>query len=191
MLAECMMTPHPKTITAESTDANDDDDEETIAIFATAAGQELALYRVDGSDEIYAVSSFDDSGNPPTNFQYLMSSEVERLIKQGAVRTVKKPLGLKSQLVATESITPATLSPAKEPLKRTKIEPKFKDTRQYKPAWESANRNKLNKQNVSNTVYSVLNKEPDVNYVMVESLEQGKEFIKLMFTRLKINFEVF
>lgn len=49
-----------------------DGDEETIATFVTAAGQQLALYAVEDSDEIFAVAVYDESGEPPTNFQFLM-----------------------------------------------------------------------------------------------------------------------
>jgi len=49
-----------------------DDSEETIATFVTAAGQQLALYAVEDSDEIFAVALYDESGEPPTNFQFLM-----------------------------------------------------------------------------------------------------------------------
>lgn len=47
-------------------------DEETIATFVTAAGQQLALYAVEDSDEIFAVAVYDESGEPPSNFQFLM-----------------------------------------------------------------------------------------------------------------------
>lgn len=49
-----------------------DGDEETIATFVTAAGQQLALYAVEDSEEIFAVAVYDESGEPPTNFQFLM-----------------------------------------------------------------------------------------------------------------------
>lgn len=130
----------------------------------------MALYRVDGSDEIYAVSLFSESGEPPTDFQYLMSSEVERLIKQGVVRTVKKPLGLKSQLISTESIPPVVL---REPPKQTyeyKSRAKYRDTRLHKMDGQITYGNKYGRSNTS-TIYSMVNKQPDVNYIMLESLE--------------------
>ncbi|XP_032688066.1 DNA ligase 1-like isoform X2 [Odontomachus brunneus] len=80
-----------------------DGDEETIATFVTATGQQLALYAVEDSDEIYAVALYDESGEPPTNFQFLMKADVERLIGEGAVRTVKKPMQMKKRLLTTQS----------------------------------------------------------------------------------------
>ncbi|KAG5312566.1 ZN384 protein, partial [Acromyrmex insinuator] len=77
---------------------DDEDDEETIATFVTAAGQQLALYAVEDSDEIFAVAVYDESDEPPTNFQFLMKSDVERLIGEGAVRTVKKPSQMKKRV---------------------------------------------------------------------------------------------
>lgn len=49
-----------------------DEDEETIATFVTAAGQQLALYAVEDSEDVFAVAVYDESGEPPTNFQFLM-----------------------------------------------------------------------------------------------------------------------
>ncbi|EFN77786.1 hypothetical protein EAI_15017 [Harpegnathos saltator] len=80
-----------------------DGDEETIATFVTAAGQQLALYAVENSEEIYAVALYDESGEPPTSFQFLMKADVERLIGEGAVRTVKKPTQMKKRLLTTQS----------------------------------------------------------------------------------------
>ncbi|KAL6424045.1 hypothetical protein ACFW04_009741 [Cataglyphis niger] len=77
-------------------------DEETIATFVTAAGQQLALYAVEDSDEIFAVAVYDESGEPPSNFQFLMKADVERLIGEGAVRTVKKPSQMKKRLITTQ-----------------------------------------------------------------------------------------
>ncbi|XP_034945212.1 myb-like protein X [Chelonus insularis] len=76
---------------------NRDEDEETIATFVTSTGQQLALYAVEDSDEVFAVAEYDDSGEPPTNFQFLMKSDVEKLIGEGAVRTVRKPSQMKKQ----------------------------------------------------------------------------------------------
>ncbi|XP_008213986.3 microtubule-associated protein futsch isoform X1 [Nasonia vitripennis] len=70
---------------------NETDDDETIATFVTSTGQQLALYAVEDSDEIFAVALYDESGEPPTNFHFLMKADVERLIGEGAVKTVKKP----------------------------------------------------------------------------------------------------
>ncbi|XP_046739284.1 uncharacterized protein LOC124407307 [Diprion similis] len=80
-----------------------DEDEETIATFITAAGQQLALYAVEDSEDVFAVAVYDESGEPPTNFQFLMKSDVERLIGEGAVRTVKKPNQIKRQLLTTQT----------------------------------------------------------------------------------------
>ncbi|XP_076621421.1 uncharacterized protein LOC143341909 [Colletes latitarsis] len=88
-------------------------DEETIATFVTAAGQQLALYAVEDSDEIFAVAMYDEFGEPPTNFQFLMKADVERLIGEGAVRTVKKPTQIKKQLLTTQ---PPIFFPKSEPL---------------------------------------------------------------------------
>lgn len=57
---------------AEETGNAEDSDEETIATFLTSAGQSLALYAVEDSDEVFAVAVYDGSGEPPTNFQFLM-----------------------------------------------------------------------------------------------------------------------
>lgn len=90
--------------TEEQEQARDtnDEDEETIATFVTAAGQQLALYAVEDSEDVFAVAVYDESGEPPTNFQFLMKSDVERLIGEGAVRTVKKPSQIKRQLLTTQ-----------------------------------------------------------------------------------------
>ncbi|CAK9816521.1 Zinc finger protein 384 [Anthophora plagiata] len=85
------------------TSDDQDGDEETIATFITATGQQLALYAVEDSEEIFAVAVYDESGEPPTNFQFLMKADVERLIGEGAVRTVKKPTQIKKQLLTTQS----------------------------------------------------------------------------------------
>ncbi|KAG5344466.1 ZN384 protein, partial [Acromyrmex heyeri] len=85
-------------ISKEDEIEDDEDDEETIATFVTAAGQQLALYAVEDSDEIFAVAVYDESDEPPTNFQFLMKSDVERLIGEGAVRTVKKPSQMKKRV---------------------------------------------------------------------------------------------
>ncbi|KYM79393.1 hypothetical protein ALC53_10188 [Atta colombica] len=86
------------SISKENEFEDDEDDEETIATFVTAAGQQLALYAVEDSDEIFAVAVYDESDEPPTNFQFLMKSDVERLIGEGAVRTVKKPSQMKKRV---------------------------------------------------------------------------------------------
>ncbi|XP_043289629.1 uncharacterized protein [Venturia canescens] len=87
----------------DDTENLDDSDEETIATFLTAAGQRLALYAVEDSDQVFAVAVYDESGAPPTNFQFLVKSDVERLIGEGAVKTVKKPTQMKKQLLTNES----------------------------------------------------------------------------------------
>ena len=58
-----------------SADTNDDqetDDDETIATFITSAGQQLALYAVEDQDDFFAVALYDESGEPPTNFHFLL-----------------------------------------------------------------------------------------------------------------------
>ncbi|KYQ59991.1 hypothetical protein ALC60_00962 [Trachymyrmex zeteki] len=86
------------SVSKEDEFEDEEDDEETIATFVTAAGQQLALYAVEDSDEIFAVAVYDESDEPPTNFQFLMKSDVERLIGEGAVRTVKKPSQMKRRV---------------------------------------------------------------------------------------------
>lgn len=49
-----------------------ENDEETIATFVTADGQQLALYAVEDSDDIFAVAVYDESGEPPIHFEFLM-----------------------------------------------------------------------------------------------------------------------
>ncbi|XP_014235270.1 titin homolog isoform X1 [Trichogramma pretiosum] len=84
--------PDQKEIKQEdATPAAESDDDETIATFTTSTGQQLALYAVEDSDEVFAVALYDESGEPPTNFHFLMKADVERLIGEGAVKTVKKP----------------------------------------------------------------------------------------------------
>ncbi|KAL2747360.1 zinc finger protein 652-like [Vespula maculifrons] len=88
---------------SSNTDDESQGDDETIATFVTAAGQQLALYAVEDSEDIFAVSLYDESGEPPTNFQFLMKVDVERLIGEGAVRTVKKPSQIKKHLLTMQS----------------------------------------------------------------------------------------
>ncbi|XP_063989446.1 uncharacterized protein LOC135168818 isoform X2 [Diachasmimorpha longicaudata] len=100
-----------------------DSDEETIATFITAAGQQLALYAVEDSDEIFAVAVYDESGEPPTDFQFLMRDDVEKLIGEGAVRTVKKTSQFKKQIYDMETArSPPPASP--EPPEEAPILPK-------------------------------------------------------------------
>ncbi|KAI4485587.1 hypothetical protein M0802_012709 [Mischocyttarus mexicanus] len=105
---ECTMLPNMiKEVSTTDYCSNTDDesqgDDETIAMFVTAAGQQLALYAVEDSEEVFAVSLYDESGEPPTNFQFLMKVDVERLIDEGAVRMVKKPSQIKKHLLTTQS----------------------------------------------------------------------------------------
>ncbi|XP_015187480.1 PREDICTED: myoneurin-like [Polistes dominula] len=86
-----------------STDDESQGDDETVAMFVTAAGQQLALYAVEDNDDIFAVSLYDESGEPPTNFQFLMKVDVERLIGEGAVNVVKKPSQIKKHLLTPQS----------------------------------------------------------------------------------------
>lgn len=60
------------TLNKPDEDDGDTDDDETIATFVTSTGQQLALYAVEDSDEIFAVALYDESGEPPTNFHFLM-----------------------------------------------------------------------------------------------------------------------
>ncbi|KAF3429382.1 hypothetical protein E2986_03184 [Frieseomelitta varia] len=128
------------------TNDDQDGDEETIATFVTAAGQQLALYAVEDSDEIFAVAVYDESGEPPTNFQFLMKADVERLIGEGAVRTVKKPTQIKRQLLTTQS--PIFFS-------------KNESTNDTSMSNESVKR-------VPNIIYARDEKQPDVTYVMMD-----------------------
>ncbi|XP_026670362.1 zinc finger protein 652-like isoform X2 [Ceratina calcarata] len=91
------------TETCDKISDDQDTDEETIATFVTATGQQLALYAVEDLEEIFAVAVYDESGDPPTDFQFLLKSDVERLIGEGAVKTVKKPTQIRRQLLTTQS----------------------------------------------------------------------------------------
>ncbi|KAF7387515.1 hypothetical protein HZH68_013192 [Vespula germanica] len=97
------MKDEPTIEYSSNTDDESQGDDETIATFVTAAGQQLALYAVEDSEDIFAVSLYDESGEPPTNFQFLMKVDVERLIGEGAVRTVKKPSQIKKHLLTMQS----------------------------------------------------------------------------------------
>ncbi|XP_011303610.1 glutamic acid-rich protein-like [Fopius arisanus] len=100
---------------------DNESDEETIATFITAAGQQLALYAVEDSEEVFAVAVYDESGEPPSDFQFLMKEDVEKLIGEGAVRTVKKTPQFKKQIYSMEnieSIVPEPIEPP-EPLEET------------------------------------------------------------------------
>lgn len=56
----------------QESEPDDDEDEETIATFITAKGEQLALYAVENFDEMFAVAVYDESGKPPSDFQFLM-----------------------------------------------------------------------------------------------------------------------
>ncbi|XP_043588827.1 uncharacterized protein LOC122570505 [Bombus pyrosoma] len=155
-----------------------DGDEETIATFVTAAGQQLALYAVEDSDEIFAVAVYDESGEPPTNFQFLMKSDVERLIGEGAVRTVKKPTQIKRQLLTTES---PIFFPKSEPINDLSIDNENKimsnenERIQEKEYILEENSNLMKHSNlnlgtkrVSNIIYATDEKQPDVTYLMMD-----------------------
>ncbi|XP_050585750.1 uncharacterized protein LOC126920001 isoform X1 [Bombus affinis] len=155
-----------------------DGDEETIATFVTAAGQQLALYAVEDSDEIFAVAVYDESGEPPTNFQFLMKSDVERLIGEGAVRTVKKPTQIKRQLLTTES---PIFFPKSEPINdismdnENKIMSNENERIQEKEYILEENSNLMKHSNlnlgtkrVSNIIYATNEKQPDVTYLMMD-----------------------
>ncbi|XP_033344695.1 uncharacterized protein LOC117230905 [Bombus vosnesenskii] len=155
-----------------------DGDEETIATFVTAAGQQLALYAVEDSDEIFAVAVYDESGEPPTNFQFLMKSDVERLIGEGAVRTVKKPTQIKRQLLTTES---PIFFPKSEPINdmsmdnENKIMSNENERIQEKEYILEENSNLMKHSNlnlgtkrVSNIIYATDEKQPDVTYLMMD-----------------------
>ncbi|KAK0082960.1 hypothetical protein PV325_009585 [Microctonus aethiopoides] len=100
-------------------DCDENSDEETIATFITSAGQQLALYAVEDSDEVFAVAVYSESGEPPTSFQFLMKADVERLIGEGAVRTVKKPQQMKKQTYQGELITPRDKEIYRKSLKKS------------------------------------------------------------------------
>lgn len=100
---ELLLSDDNETETCDKVSDDQDTDEETIATFVTATGQQLALYAVEDLEEIFAVAVYDESGEPPTDFQFLLKSDVERLIGEGAVKTVKKPTQIKKQLLTTQS----------------------------------------------------------------------------------------
>ncbi|XP_044004068.1 probable WRKY transcription factor protein 1 [Aphidius gifuensis] len=80
----------------DASDSDEKADEETMATFYTSDGQRLALYALENSEDIFAVSVYDESA-PPNDFQFLAKSDVERLISEGAIETVKKPSQLKKK----------------------------------------------------------------------------------------------
>ncbi|XP_053996275.1 zinc finger protein 37 homolog [Hylaeus anthracinus] len=153
-------------------------DEETIATFVTAAGQQLALYAVEDSDEIFAVAMYDESGEPPTNFQFLMKADVERLIGEGAVRTVKKPTQIKKQLLTTQ---PPMFFPKCEQANRIPfhnengiLSREIRRIQKEENTWEENSTLiedsdlNLNVKEVPNIMYSSDNKQTDVAYLMMD-----------------------
>ncbi|KAK1134461.1 hypothetical protein K0M31_007246 [Melipona bicolor] len=160
------------------TNDDQDGDEETIATFVTAAGQQLALYAVEDSDEIFAVAVYDESGEPPTNFQFLMKADVERLIGEGAVRTVKKPTQIKRQLLTTQS---PIFFPKNESTndismnnenkitsnENEKIQEKEYVLEETSCPMKNSNLN-LGVKRVPNIIYATDEKQPDVTYVMMD-----------------------
>ncbi|KOX71793.1 hypothetical protein WN51_02363 [Melipona quadrifasciata] len=160
------------------TNDDQDGDEETIATFVTAAGQQLALYAVEDSDEIFAVAVYDESGEPPTNFQFLMKADVERLIGEGAVRTVKKPTQIKRQLLTTQSpiFFPKNESTNDMSMnnenkitsnENEKIQEKEYILEETPCPMKNSNLN-LGVKRVPNIIYATDEKQPDVTYVMMD-----------------------
>lgn len=160
------------------TNDDQDGDEETIATFVTAAGQQLALYAVEDSDEIFAVAVYDESGEPPTNFQFLMKADVERLIGEGAVRTVKKPTQIKRQLLTTQSpiFFPKNESTNDMSMnnenkitsnENEKIQEKEYVLEETPCPMKNSNLN-LDVKRVPNIIYATDEKQPDVTYVMMD-----------------------
>ncbi|KAK9294294.1 hypothetical protein QLX08_011046 [Tetragonisca angustula] len=160
------------------TNDDQDGDEETIATFVTAAGQQLALYAVEDSDEIFAVAVYDESGEPPTNFQFLMKADVERLIGEGAVRTVKKPTQIKRQLLTTqspiffsknESTNDTSMSNENKITsnENEKIQEKEYVLEETPCPMKNSNLN-LGVKRVPNIIYATDEKQPDVTYVMMD-----------------------
>ena len=166
-------------VSNKATNDNDDQDgdEETIATFVTAAGQQLALYAVEDSDEIFAVAVYDGSGEPPTNFQFLMKADVERLIGEGAVRTVKKPTQIKKQLLTTqppiffsksESTNNIALYNEDKNItyKNGRLQEKERMTEENSTVIEGSDLN-LNMKQVPKIIYAAHDKQSDVTYVMM------------------------
>lgn len=152
---------------------NQDGDEETIATFVTAAGQQLALYAVEDSDEIFAVAVYDESGDPPTNFQFLMKADVERLIGEGAVRTVKKPTQIKKQLLTTQPAMFFSKHETTSDLSKI-LTAETQRIRQKGSSWSKNSRLLHSEANsdakqVPNIVYTTDNKQSDVTYVMMKN----------------------
>lgn len=73
---------------AETAEEPETDDDETIATFVTSSGQQLALYAVEDSDEIFAVAVYDESGAPPTNFHFLLKLVLFKLFFQFTLQFV-------------------------------------------------------------------------------------------------------
>ncbi|CAL7940112.1 unnamed protein product [Xylocopa violacea] len=159
-------------------DDQDGDEEETIATFVTATGQQLALYAVEDLEEIFAVAVYDESGEPPTNFQFLMKSDVERLIGEGAVRTVKKPTQIKKQLVTTqspiffsksESASDVSIHNENKILSKKNGRDREKEEvlEENSKLIESCNLN-LDTKRVPNIIYTTDEKQSDVTYLMMD-----------------------
>lgn len=154
------------------------EDEETIAVFVTAAGQQLALYAVEDSDEVFAVAVYDESGDPPTNFQFLMKSDVERLIGEGAVRTVKKPVQMKKQLWTTHppvfvSKQDSMYSRMADELDENEESDEFYQIRQKYNEWnKSMNINRNSQLELDTRISSLApstGKQSDITYVMMDN----------------------
>lgn len=154
-----------------------DGDEETIATFVTAAGQQLALYAVEDSEEIFAVAVYDESGEPPTNFQFLMKADVERLIGEGAVRTVKKPTQIRKHLLTTQSPIFFPKNESTDDLlmdnenkimtnENGKIKKRKDILEENSTLIKDSNLN-LHKKRVPNIIYTTNEKQSDVTYLMM------------------------
>ncbi|XP_076659414.1 uncharacterized protein LOC143362828 isoform X2 [Halictus rubicundus] len=155
------------------------EDEETIATFVTATGQQLALYAVEDSEEIFAVAMYDESGVPPTSFQFLMKADVERLIGEGAVRTVRKPTQIKKQLLTTQppiffsknDSTNDILIHNENKIISTKhqtMQKKDNSWEENSTLMEDSNLN-LHMKRVSNIIYASDDKHSDLTYLMMDN----------------------
>ncbi|XP_076382227.1 uncharacterized protein LOC117224950 isoform X1 [Megalopta genalis] len=155
------------------------EDEETIATFVTATGQQLALYAVEDSEEIFAVAMYDESGVPPTSFQFLMKADVERLIGEGAVRTVRKPTQIKKQLLTTQppiffsknDTTDDVLIHSEKKIistKNQKIQKKDNSWEENSTLMDDSNLN-LHMKRVPNIIYTSDDKHSDLTYLMMDN----------------------
>lgn len=165
---------------SSNTDDESQSDDETIATFVTAAGQQLALYAVEDSEDIFAVSLYDESGEPPTNFQFLMKVDVERLIGEGAVRTVKKPSQIKKHLLTMQSSMLFSKECILNQESENYIDKRMSDNnyqiKEHQPAWiKSSYLSKEEDIRFDVPITDIKSENSDVAYVMMDncSVELG------------------